>query len=62
MVGHLTPTDPVFTQRLAAAQHALAQHTDPVTATHQAYAADLQACSTRRRICGRLWTRSGFSG
>ncbi|HEX7618275.1 MAG TPA: DHA2 family efflux MFS transporter permease subunit [Verrucomicrobiae bacterium] len=37
MVGHLTPTDPVFTQRLAAAQHALAQHTDPVTASHQAY-------------------------
>jgi DHA2 family multidrug resistance protein len=37
MVGHLTPTDPVFTQRLAAAQHALAQHTDSVTATHQAY-------------------------
>ena len=38
MVGHLTPTDPVFTQRLAAAQHALAQQTDPVTASHQAYA------------------------
>jgi DHA2 family multidrug resistance protein len=37
MVGHLTPTDPVFTQRLAAAQHALAQHTDPVTASHQGY-------------------------
>jgi DHA2 family multidrug resistance protein len=37
MIGHLTPTDPVFTQRLAAAQHALAQHTDSVTATHQAY-------------------------
>jgi MFS transporter, DHA2 family, multidrug resistance protein len=37
MVGHLTPTDPVFTQRLAAAQHALGQQTDPVTATHQAY-------------------------
>jgi DHA2 family multidrug resistance protein len=37
MVGHLTPTDPVFTQRLAAAQHALAQHADPVTASHQAY-------------------------
>jgi DHA2 family multidrug resistance protein len=37
MVGHLTPADPVFTQRLAAAQHALGQQTDPVTATHQAY-------------------------
>jgi DHA2 family multidrug resistance protein len=39
MVGHLTPTDPAFTQRLAATQHALAQEGDPVTATHQAYAA-----------------------
>ena len=38
MVGHLTPTDPVFAQRLAAAQHALAQQTDPVTAAHQSYA------------------------
>ncbi len=37
MVGHLTPTDPVFAQRLAATQHALAQHADPVTASHQAY-------------------------
>jgi DHA2 family multidrug resistance protein len=38
MVGHLTPTDPVFAQRLAAAQHALALQTDPVTAMHQSYA------------------------
>ena len=38
MVGHLTPADPVFAQRLAAAQHALGQQTDPVTASHQAYA------------------------
>jgi len=38
MVGHLTPTDPAFTQRLAATQHALAQHTNPATATTQAYA------------------------
>jgi DHA2 family multidrug resistance protein len=37
MVGHLTPTDPVFMQRLAAAQHALARHTDIVTAKAQAY-------------------------
>jgi DHA2 family multidrug resistance protein len=37
MVGHLTPTDPVFMQRLAAAQHALAKHTDIVTAKAQAY-------------------------
>jgi DHA2 family multidrug resistance protein len=39
MVGHLTPTDPAFTARLGAAQHFLAQQSDPVTATHQAYAA-----------------------
>jgi len=39
MVGHLTPTDPVFTQRLAAAQYALAQHGDSVRASYQAYAA-----------------------
>jgi len=37
MVGHLTPTDPVFVQQLSAAQHALAQQADPVTAAHQAY-------------------------
>jgi DHA2 family multidrug resistance protein len=37
MVGHLTPTDPAFTQRLAAAQRVLAQHTDVVTAKAQAY-------------------------
>jgi MFS transporter, DHA2 family, multidrug resistance protein len=37
MVGHLTPTDPAFVQQFGAAQHALAQQTDPVTATHQAY-------------------------
>ena len=37
MVGHLTPTDPVFGQRLAAARHALAQHADIVTAKNQAY-------------------------
>ena len=33
MVGHLTPTDPAFMQRLAAAQAVLARHTDTVTAT-----------------------------
>jgi DHA2 family multidrug resistance protein len=38
MVGHLTPTDPAFRERLAAAQAMLARHSDPVTATHQAYA------------------------
>jgi DHA2 family multidrug resistance protein len=39
MVSHLTPTDPIYVQRLAAAKSALAQHTDPVSATRQAYAA-----------------------
>jgi MFS transporter, DHA2 family, multidrug resistance protein len=38
MVGHLTPTDPVFTHRLHAAQAMLARHGDSVTATDQAYA------------------------
>jgi DHA2 family multidrug resistance protein len=39
MVGHLTPTDPAFTQRLAAAKHLLAHHNDSTSATRQAYAA-----------------------
>jgi DHA2 family multidrug resistance protein len=39
MVGHLTVTDPAFTQRLAAAKNLLARHTNPVTATRQAYSA-----------------------
>jgi len=39
MVGHLTPTDPAFAQRLAAGKQMLAQHTDPVNATRQAYGA-----------------------
>ncbi|HZF00713.1 MAG TPA: DHA2 family efflux MFS transporter permease subunit [Methylomirabilota bacterium] len=38
MTGHLTATDPAFRQQLAAAQHYLARHTDPVTALHQATA------------------------
>jgi DHA2 family multidrug resistance protein len=37
MVGHLTPTDPVFNQRLAAAHALLVRHTDPVRAMSQAY-------------------------
>jgi MFS transporter, DHA2 family, multidrug resistance protein len=37
MVGHLTPTDPAFLRQLHAAQALLARHSDPVTATHQAY-------------------------
>ena len=39
MVGNLSPSNPAFTQRLAAAKHLLAYHADPATATHQAYAA-----------------------
>jgi len=38
MVGHLTPSDPAFTGQLRAVQAALARHSDPVTAMHQAYA------------------------
>jgi DHA2 family multidrug resistance protein len=38
MVGHLTPTDPAFAQRLAATTKSLSQQTDPVTAKTQAYA------------------------
>jgi DHA2 family multidrug resistance protein len=37
MVGHLTPTDPVFRQRLAAAHALLVRHGDPVRATSRAY-------------------------
>jgi DHA2 family multidrug resistance protein len=39
MVGHLTPTDPAYGQRFAAAKELLSRHTDPVTATRQAYGA-----------------------
>jgi DHA2 family multidrug resistance protein len=39
MVGHLTPADQAFRQQLAAAKSQLSHHADPVTATHQAYAA-----------------------
>jgi len=39
MVGHLTPTDPAFAQRFAAAKTVLSHQTDPVAATQQAYAA-----------------------
>jgi DHA2 family multidrug resistance protein len=37
MVGHLTPTDPVFRQQIAAAHALLVRHGDPVHATSQAY-------------------------
>ncbi|HUE36352.1 MAG TPA: hypothetical protein VMO20_03085, partial [Candidatus Acidoferrum sp.] len=37
MVGHMTATDPAFTQQLAAAKHALARQTDLVMATSRAY-------------------------
>jgi DHA2 family multidrug resistance protein len=39
LVGHLTATDRPFMQHLAGAKQLLAHHADPVTATHQAYAA-----------------------
>jgi DHA2 family multidrug resistance protein len=39
MVGHLTPIDPAFAQRFAAAKNLLSHHADPATATQQAYAA-----------------------
>jgi DHA2 family multidrug resistance protein len=39
MVGHLTPTDPAYAQRMATGKAMLAHHTDPVTATRQAYGA-----------------------
>ena len=38
LVGNLAGDRPAFVHELAAAQHQLAQHTDAVTATHQAYA------------------------
>jgi len=39
MVSHLTPYDPAFREQLATAKQALALHTDPATATTQAYGA-----------------------
>jgi DHA2 family multidrug resistance protein len=36
MVGHLTPTDPAFAARFAAAKNLLSHHTDSVTAARQA--------------------------
>ena len=36
MIAHLTPYDPAYTQRLAAAQHALAANAGPVEAHQQA--------------------------
>ena len=56
----LTPTDPAFARQLPATHPLLARHSDPVTATHQAYAF-IYASSTSRRISGRLWTPSGCS-
>jgi DHA2 family multidrug resistance protein len=37
MVGHLTPTDPAYVQRLAVSKNLLMHHTDVVTASRQAY-------------------------
>jgi DHA2 family multidrug resistance protein len=39
MVGHLANANPAFVRRFTGAQKVLGQHTDPVTATHQAYSA-----------------------
>jgi len=39
MVSHMTPYDQAFREQLAAAKQALALHTDPATATTQAYGA-----------------------
>lgn len=39
LVGHLSPYDPAFREQLAAAKQTFALHTDPATATTQAYAA-----------------------
>jgi len=39
MVGHLTATDRHFGQQLDSAKQLFSRHADPVTATHQAYAA-----------------------
>jgi DHA2 family multidrug resistance protein len=39
IVAHLTPYDPAFQERLRQMQAALAAHSDPVTATQQAYGA-----------------------
>jgi DHA2 family multidrug resistance protein len=50
MVDHLTPTDPAFTQQLAAAQHALARHADPVTATGQAYSVLYQTLDAQAHL------------
>jgi len=38
MVGHLTPTDPIFAKTLAATRNTLSRQNDPVTATTMAYA------------------------
>jgi DHA2 family multidrug resistance protein len=37
MVGHLTPTDPAYIQQFNLAKKTFELHTDPVTATRQAY-------------------------
>jgi MFS transporter, DHA2 family, multidrug resistance protein len=50
MVAHMTPTDPAFAQQLAAAQHALARQTDPVTATGQAYSVLYQTLDAQAHL------------
>ena len=41
---------PAFTTRLAAAQHALTRESDPVTASHQAYAAIYNLLSAQAHL------------
>ena len=50
MVGHLTPTDPAFVQRLSTARNFLAHQTDPATATQQAYAAIYSALNSQAHL------------
>jgi DHA2 family multidrug resistance protein len=50
MVGHMTSTDPAFTQQLAVAQHALARQADPVTATGQAYSVLFQTLDAQAHL------------
>src|SRR5665213_1135194 len=50
MVGHLTSSNPAFTQRLAAAKNLLSHHTDSATATQQAYAAVYSLLDQQARL------------
>ena len=50
MVAHMTSTDPAFTQQLAAAMHALARQTDPITAAGQAYSVLYQTLDAQAHL------------